>query len=97
MPSTYDMLKQHRAEILALAARHGAIGIRVFGSVACGKDKESSDIDFLVSMEKGRSLFDLAKLQTDLEGLLHKQIDIVSEKGIYPKLRNTILGEARDF
>jgi uncharacterized protein len=97
MPSTYDILKQNRSEILSLAATHGVVGIRVFGSVARGQEKADSDIDFLVNMGSGRSLFDMAKLQTDLENLLHRQIDLVSEKGIYPKLRAVILREAREF
>lgn len=95
MPSTYDILKQNRTEILALAASHGASSIRVFGSVARGQEKEDSDVDFLIKMEKGRSLFDMAKLQLDLENLLHKKIDIVSENGIYHRLRDGILSEAK--
>lgn len=97
MPTTYEMLQQHRNEILSLASSHGAVSIRVFGSVARGDDTENSDIDFLVNMDKGRSLFDMAKLQFDLENLLHKQIDLVSEKGIYHRLKNVILSEAREF
>ena len=97
MQSTYDILKQRREEIHSIAAKHGVVGIRVFGSVAREQENKNSDVDFLINMERGRSLFDMAKLQCDLENLLHKTIDLVSERGIYPKLRESILGEAREF
>jgi predicted nucleotidyltransferase len=97
MVSTYEMLKERREEILALAARHGATNMRVFGSVARGEDNKDSDIDFLIKMENGRSLFDMAKLQRDLEKLLLKKVDIVSERGIYHRLRENILHAAREI
>ena len=55
----YDKLATHRDEILRLAALRGARNVRVFGSVARREADEQSDVDFLVEMEPGRSLFDL--------------------------------------
>jgi uncharacterized protein len=60
-------LKEKRQEILRIAAEHGALNVRVFGSVARGEADKSSDIDFLVDMEPRRSLFDLGGLQYDLQ------------------------------
>ena len=54
--SIRELLRSKPAEILEIAARHGARKVRVFGSVARGTARPSSDIDFLVEMEEGRSL-----------------------------------------
>ena len=68
--SLQQILQEKRQEILAIAAKHGAYNVRVFGSVARGEADESSDIDILVELEEGRSLFDLGGLLMDLENLL---------------------------
>ena len=57
-----ELLKTRRSEILAIAKRLGARNVRVFGSVARGEAGPESDIDFIVEMEPGRSLFDLGGL-----------------------------------
>ena len=90
-----DRLKKHRTEILKIAARHGASNIRVFGSVARGDADDRSDIDFLVDLEDGRSLFDLGGLLVDLEKLLGCPVDVVTENGLRPRIRERVLHEAR--
>jgi len=90
-----DLLKEKREEILRIASRHGARNVRVFGSVARGEADESSDIDFLVDMEPGRSLLDLGALLSDLRDLMGRRVDVVSEKGLYWLLRRRILKEAK--
>lgn len=90
-----DIVREHREEILAVAARYGARNVRIFGSVARGDASESSDVDFLVDMESGRSLFDLAGLLTELRDLLGRDVDVVTEGGLYWLLRRHILSEAR--
>lgn len=89
-----DRVKKHRAEILKIAARHGASNIRVFGSVARGDADDRSDIDFLVDLENGRSLFDLGGLLVDLEKLLGCSVDVVTENGLRPRIRERVLNEA---
>src|ERR1700677_5098361 len=54
-------LRQWREELLPIFERYGASGLRVFGSVARGDERTDSDVDFLVCMEAGRSLFDLGE------------------------------------
>jgi len=88
------LLKEHRQEILALAVRHGAKRIRIFGSVTRGEADGQSDVDFLVDMEHGRSLMDMGGLLMDLQELLGCKVDVVSEKGLRPRMRNRILEEA---
>lgn len=65
-----QLLKEKREEILRISAKHGARNVRVFGSVARGVADEQSDLDFIVQLESGRSLFDLGGLQYELEQLL---------------------------
>jgi predicted nucleotidyltransferase len=90
-----DLLKEKREEILRIAAKYGARNVRVFGSAARGEAGEESDIDFLVEMEPGRSLFDLGGLQMELEKLLGRKADVLTEGGLYWLLRRRILKEAR--
>ena len=90
-----QLITTRREDILRIAASHGAGNVRVFGSAARGEDTPSSDIDFLVTMESGRSLFDKAGLLTDLRELLGREVDVVDDDSIYWLLRRRILKEAR--
>ena len=92
---TSKVLEEKRDQILRIASRHGAHNIRVFGSVARGDADESSDIDLLVDFEPDRSLLDHAAFVLDLEELLGRKVDVVTEKGVYWLLRLRILKEAR--
>ncbi len=92
-----ELLKGRRLQILEIAARYGARNVRVFGSVARGQADELSDIDFLVEMERGRTLFDLGGLQAELAATLGHQVDVVTEKGLKARIRRRVLQEfARD-
>ena len=91
---TRDELTALRPQILAAAAASGAHQLRVFGSVARGEDREDSDVDFLVALEPGRSLLDLARLELDLEHLLRRRVDVVSENGLRDSIRAAVLREA---
>ena len=88
------LLIEKRDEILQLAVKHGARNVRVFGSRARGKGGPESDIDFLVEMEPGRSLFDLGGLSIDLQALLDLKVDVVTEKGLKERIRDRVLDEA---
>jgi predicted nucleotidyltransferase len=52
-------------------------------------------LDFLVEFETGRSLLDHAALQIDLEKLLGRRVDVASERGLKPRIRERVLREAR--
>jgi uncharacterized protein len=82
-----DLVDSKRAEINDAVRRHRGRGIALFGSVARGDDTPQSDIDFLVEFEKGSSLFDLLRLQDELEALLGCPVGVVSVGGL--KLRDT--------
>ena len=87
-------LKKHRAEILRLASCHGARDVRVFGSFARGEERQGSDLDLLVTLGEGRSLLDLVGLKQDLEDLVHRPVDVVTERALSPYLRERVLSEA---
>lgn len=89
-----ELLKDKRAQILAIAAQHGAHNVRIFGSVARGEARADSDIDFLVDLEKGRSLLDLGGLLMDLQDFLGCRVDVATEKGLRQRIRERILQEA---
>lgn len=87
-------LQAKREEILRLARKYGAFNVRVFGSIARGHADAQSDIDLLVDMEPGRSLFDLGGLLTDLQTALGRSVDVVTEKGLRGRIRERVLQEA---
>ncbi len=89
-----QLLQPHVAQILHLAARHGVRNVRVFGSLARGDADADSDVDLLVELEPGRSLLDLGGLQMELEGLLRRRVDVVTERGLRDRLRDRVLKEA---
>lgn len=88
-------LELHEDAIKQIAARNGATNLRLVGSVARGEEREGSDIDLLVDFDPGRSLFDHAHLVEELEALLGVSVDVVSSRGLKPKVRERLLVEAR--
>ena len=93
-PDIYQLVSSKKNEIALLAARYGASHIRVFGSVARHTAGETSDIDFLVELEPGRTLFDLGGLSFDLEKLLGKHVDVCTVNLLRDQVRSRILAEA---
>ncbi len=91
---TISKIKSMREEILRLAAQYGAHNVRVFGSVARGEDAPESDVDFVVTFDPDRSLLDHGGLLMDLQDLLGCKVDIVSERGMRPRMRERVLKEA---
>ena len=89
-----EVVLPNREKILQLANQYGARQVRVFGSVARRQDDDESDIDFLVDMEPGRSLFDLGGLLVDLEKLLNSKVDVVTERGLKERIRDRVVNEA---
>jgi predicted nucleotidyltransferase len=87
-------LQEFQADITRIAQAHGASNVRVFGSVGRGEEAATSDLDLLVDMSEGRTLFDLISLSNELEDVLGMEVDVVTERGLSPYLRERILSEA---
>ncbi len=87
-------LSTKREEVLRAAARYGACNVRIFGSVARGEADNNSDLDVLVDLEPGRSLFDLGGLLMELQELFGCRVDVVTEQGLRPRIRERVLREA---
>jgi predicted nucleotidyltransferase len=88
------LLERHRLDILRIVRSHGARRIRVFGSFARGEEREDSDLDVLVDLEPGRDLLDIVAIKQDLEALLGRRVDVVTERAVSPYIRESVLREA---
>ena len=89
-----EILNEKRDEILKIAAIPGVQNVRVFGSIARGEAGFASDLDILVKLDADRTLLDLIPIKQDLEDLLGCQVDVVTEAGISPYIREQVLKEA---
>jgi uncharacterized protein len=94
-PITLADLRRVRDEILRIAERHGAKNISVFGSVARGEATAGSDVDFLLELERGRSLFDLSGFKIDLEDFLGREVHVVTPGAVHPRMKERIYAEAQ--
>lgn len=88
------LVTSKREEILRIASQYGARNLRVFGSVVRGDARPDSDVDFLVDLEPGRSLLDRVALVQDLEDLLHRKVDVVTDRTLHWYIRDRVLAEA---
>ena len=88
-----DIIGDKREQILQLAQQYGVQDVRIFGSVVRGEATEDSDVDLLVNMSNS-TYFKVFDLQEDLSKLLHKKVDIVSDRGLDKYIGPYILKEA---
>lgn len=89
------IITSNRTRILDLARKHGVRNVRVFGSFARGQAGKDSDIDFLVDLDPDRSLMDLGGLLMDLQTLLGRRVDVVTEKALHRYIRDQVIREAK--
>ena len=94
VPVTLADLRDRRQELLRIAKRHGASNVRVFGSVMRGDASAASDVDFVVSLDEGRSLLDLGGLLMDFRDALGCDVDVVTDTGLRERIRNDVLATA---
>lgn len=92
-----NLIHHKKKQIIEIASEYGVKSIKIFGSVARGEEDQNSDIDFLVDFEDGRTLFDLIALKNELEKLLNKSVDIVTEESIHHTIRENIIREVAEI
>lgn len=92
-PST--ALDRHRDAVRDATRRFRATNARVFGSVLHGTDRDGSDLDLLVDALPGATLFDLGALQVELEEMLGVPVDVLTPGDLPPKVRQSVLAEAK--
>jgi hypothetical protein len=97
LTSMNEMLKEKRKEILKIARKHGVKNVRVFGSVARAQANPDSDIDLLVDLDEGQSLFDLGGFLMEVQEILGVKVDVVTEKGLHWYIRDRVLEEAQEI
>jgi uncharacterized protein len=85
---------KHRGEILAIASKHKASNVRVFGSVARGEDEPSSDIDLLVDLAPDADLLDIAGLNVELERLLGHPVNVLPTRMLKSRVASSALADA---
>ena len=91
----HAVIERHRAEIIAIAKRYGIRDVRVFGSMARGDAGDDSDVDLLVSLPPEKTGLALGGLLMDVQNLVHRRVDVVTEKGLHPLMRDRVLQEAQ--
>lgn len=89
-----DQLNTLRDQICRAAAENGARDVRLVGSVARGEDDDRSDVDLLVSLDPGRTLLDLARLETRLELLVGRRVEVLPESALRESVRTATLRDA---
>ncbi|MGE0822939.1 MAG: nucleotidyltransferase family protein [Candidatus Binatia bacterium] len=92
--TSLELLQHRKADIQRIAAKHGAYNVRIFGSVVRGEAGPESDIDLLIEKGPRTSSWFPAGLVLDLEELLGRRVEIVTEKALNPYLREQVLREA---
>ena len=91
----HPLIETHRARILALAKRHGLQDVRVFGSMARGDADDASDVDLLVSLATNKTGLALGALLVDLEELLDRRVEVLTESSLHSEIRDQVLKEAQ--
>jgi hypothetical protein len=87
-------LRRNRSALLAVAARHGAKNLRVFGSVARGEDTSESDVDIVADFPSGIGLFELGAFESELSDVLKANVDLAPLDGLRPSVRVEVDAEA---
>ena len=91
----HPLVESHRTEILQLARHHGLRDVRLFGSMARDDSNDASDVDLLVTLAPGATGLALGGMLMDVQDLLHRRVDIVTEAGLHPAFRQRVLREAK--
>ena len=87
-------LEALKPQVLEMARRYGPSNLRIYGSIATGKEHPASDLDLLIDLPKGHSLLGLISLRQELEDLLGCPVDVSEAENLHPLIRSQILEQA---
>ena len=90
----HPLITTHRQALRALAQRRGAVSVHIFGSMARDDGNDNSDVDLLVALAPGVSGLALGGMLLDAQELLGRRVDVVTQAGLHPALRERVLAEA---
>lgn len=90
-----ERLAGMREQVMEVAERVGLTDVRVFGSVARGEDTMNSDVDLLVDLPEGMTLWGLGAVTGELSDLLGVPVDLVPASDLKPGVRETVMREAK--
>lgn len=85
------LVDRHRAQILEAVRANRGKRVWLFGSRARGEARADSDVDLLVEMEPGSSLFDMGGMWADLEAVLPVGFNLVSLGGLRGEFKENVL------
>lgn len=91
----HPLIEQNREHILRLAQAHHIASVYLFGSFVRGEETAKSDVDLLVQPDKNAGGFDLARFLMDVQALLHRKVDVVTERALHPLIRERVMQEAK--
>lgn len=80
-----------KSKILPVLKKHCVLKSSLFGSFARGEQTKDSDIDILVRLPAGSTLFDLIALKQELRTKLGRGVDVLTFNSIHPLLKKEIM------
>jgi predicted nucleotidyltransferase len=91
---TPTMRPAEAEQVRAIARRHGVDRVRIFGSLARGEGRSTSDVDLLIRLRPGHGFTDFMAFCREVEAALGQRVDVVTEDGLSPFLLDRVLAEA---
>jgi predicted nucleotidyltransferase len=83
-------IAEHRDQVREILERAGMRNAKVFGSTARGEDTDGSDLDLLVEAPQGTTLYDLARIELQLEELLGCKVEVLTEGFLAPDVAENV-------
>lgn len=88
-----NQIDEYKQTIVPILIKNDVDKAGIFGSFARNEANEHSDIDILVHFKDRKSLFDLARLEMELERESQRKVEVITYDSINPLIREQILKE----
>lgn len=95
MPAVTQLDDHMIQQMRAILVRYGVTHAGIFGSFARGEADETSDMDLLVEVPRGTTLFGLARLERELAAAVRRQVEVVPYESLHPGFRDDVLRDER--